>query len=355
MKRAILLSSLVLSIIGTLTFSIIANVQGDKYLDTTMDYVIGDKSLLEDLKIKQEISKGQYAKKTLLISKDGVKDEGVNFTFNQPDEYIKDKKLFRGIEYGSYVEDDSFSVIIKVESKKGIFIRYKYNNDYKEFSILNDIIKYNSGSIYDVFLKDGEVYFIYRNNKSESFLMRVNLTSEKMVESIKMDTEKNMYFASSSGGETGYIKKDNKVYMPALDKDYNIRVFCYDLSSKSLTFKDIKTFTDLKRTAYYRIIGDEIKFISYDNHGNLEVSFYNILNDKKGNNNVKLPINKEYRYININQFKEKEECINLCGEIVDFNNESIGFIAGIDKKANSIKYFAKFNDCSRFNYRLMIQ
>lgn len=356
MKRAILLSSLALSIIGTLSFSIIANVEGNKHLNMTMNYVVGDKSSLEDLKIKQEISKGEYAKKILLISKDGVKDEGIKFNFTQPDEDIKDKNLFRGIEHGSYAEDKDFSVILQGIYKKGIFIRYKHNSIYKEFTIVNDVIEYNNtGSIYNVFLKDGEVYLIYTNNKSKKFLIRINLNSQKIVESIKMDTEEHMYFVSKAKGETGCVIKDNKVYMPALDIDYNIRLFCYDILSKSLTFKDIKTITNLKQTAMKRIIGDEIYIISYDNKGNLDISSYNMVNDKKETNNINLPVDKEYKRLSIDQVKVKEGYIHLCGDIVDVNNESTGFIAGVDKKDNSIKYFAKLKDYSRLTYRLMIQ
>lgn len=355
MKRAILLSSLALSIIGTLSFSVIANVEGNKHLNMTMNYVIGDKSSLEDLKIKQEISKGQYAKKTLLISKDGVKDEGIKLTFNEPGEEIKDKKLFRGIDNGSFAEDKDYSVIVQPKSKKGIFIRYNHKNDYKEFSITNDIIEYNSGSIYDVFVEANHVYFIYRNNKSENYFIKINLTSEKMVESIKLDTVDGMYFVSKSKYETGYVRKDNKIYMPALDIDYSIRVFCYDLSSKSLTFKDIKNDSNLKQKAMDRIIGDDMCFITHDDKGSLGIISYNMINDKKEINNVNIPVDKEYRHISMSQIKVKDECIHLCGDIISNNNEVTGFIAGIDKKTNSIKYFSKLNDASRLTYRLMIQ
>lgn len=355
MKRAILLSSLALSIIGTLSFSIIANVEGNKHLNMTMDYVVGDKSSLEDLKIKQEISKGQYSKKTLLISKDGVNDEGTKIIFNEPGEQGKDKRLFRGIDHGSYAEDKDYSVIVQAENKKGIFIRYKHNKDYKEFSISNDIIEYNPGSIYDVFVKADDVYFICRNNKSENYLIKINLTSQKMVESIKMNTEIDMYFVSSTKEELGYFIKDDKVYLPALGIDYDIRLFCYDLSNKSLTFKDIKTNLKLKATSMYSVINDEIYFFSYDSTGDLVISSYNMVNDKRETTNVKIPIRDEFRTISFRSFKVKGDFIHLCGDIINNDENMTGFIAGIDKKENSIKYFAKLNDTSRLTYRLMIQ
>lgn len=354
-KRTIILCSLVLSIIGTLSFLVIANTRGNKDLNMNMTYVVGDKSSLGEVQIKQEIFKGDYAKKMLLINKDGVKNEEFKLHFNDEGDQIRDKKLFRGIEWGSFGEDENFSAILQIREKEGLLVRYKNNNEYKEFTIKNNIINGKKGEVYNTIVKDGEVYAVYNNDKYENFLIKINLTSKTMVESIRIPTDKNMWFSSKNIMDKLYVVKDNKVYMYAHKIDESLRVFCYDFLSKNLTYKDIEINISGRGYCESQFIDRKIYLINFQGDNTLRIISYDILMDEKKSMTINLP--QEYYNTNIfvDQLKETEDSFYLCGYSIKVANEHVGYIMKIDKKAKAIKYLSKLDESPKFNYRLILQ
>lgn len=361
MKRAILLSFLVLGIVGSTLGAVAFNLETRNGSKQEIVDIIGDRSSLKDIKMKQNFYVTPHTKKTTLITKEGIKDEKFENAYEEA--YLKDKKLFRELISGigarsvsnfSFSENGNESVVVSNVYKKGIFVRYKKDGKYKEFYIKEDSKKYD-GHIGFTFLKDNVVYTIYQDGNQKYYFLKIDVNSEKLLKTIDMDSDVDIYVHSDRLRKSECVIRDNKLYIPALTKDRNIKVFCYNLLNDTLDFKDIVAGIDNNQS--FNIFLKNEKFyitkVSSDKE-ELTISNYDITNGEVKNRNFNTSSLKE-KYFHIFDLKETEDSFYLSGELIEDNKAGSNFIMNLDKDTSKTNYFGKISDEQRFFPHLTIQ
>lgn len=355
MKRSILIGSLAFSIIGMISLATMANIKTNKLLKMNIEYLVGSQADLGEVKVEHEIRKGRYLEKKIQIDKNGIKDKAVKI--ETYDSNVKDKELFRGIEFGGFDENKEFRATVSMDEKKGVVVRYINNasGKYKEFNIIDKTIVPERCSVSNAFIYEEDIYAIYRNKESENFLIRINLPTEKLVDIINMKTEQSMYFIQRKVSDKGYTFKDNKLFIPTTDIDDNIRVYCYDLSNKNLTYKDINMNDKKMYSSHDSYINDKIYLFKVLEDNEFEIAYYDIIEDVKKSVSFKITGDEKLKDMFSSDIKETDDSFYICGQNYLGDDKVDGYIMRVDKNNGELKYFAKLKDYLLFDYRLKFQ
>lgn len=337
-KRIILSSLLTVGIVGMCGYAVASKIEFNKITDSKLVDLIGSKEVLGDTKFTSSITMNRSNVETL-VSKDGVIDK----------KYVDygskiDKRLTRGSDDSSFVENEQFSAALIIRENKGILIRYKNKetNKYEEFQI--DDKEMAKGRFSNLYIKDNLLYYVHSKNRESIF--KINLTEHKLIKEFNFPNKGISNIESSNKA----IVKDNKMYIPATGATTGegIRVFIFDLDKETFEVKEAPAnkIGNLYATASSFYYDDKYICNSKFNTDKRELNLllYNIETGTSQEFIMKEDVFKRFKTIFINQCMVKENKLYVCGR-VETSNGGNSFVSIIDLSKNSLDYMGivKYN------------
>lgn len=337
-KRIILSTILTVSIAGMGSYAVASKIEFNKGTDSKLVDLIGSKESLGDTKFTSCITLNRPNVETL-VSKEGVIEKKyVDYSSEI------DKKLIKGSNDSSFVENEQFSAALIIKEDEGILIRYKNKetNKYEEFQI--DDKEATKGKFSNLYIKDNTLYYVHIKNRESIF--KVSLTEHKLIKEFKLPNKGIANIKTSNKA----VVKDNKMYIPATGATTGegIRVFIFDLDKEAFEVKEAPAneIGNLYATASSFYYDD--KYICNSqfntNRRSLNLLLYNIETGTSQEFIMKDDVFQRFKSIFITQCKAKENKLYVCGSAETYSSKK-SFVCIIDISKKSLDYMGivKYN------------